>query len=172
MDCHRIHHPALNNKQTERDNKMSNMIAKLPTSSTENAKNLDGDKERVSSYNLIGVSAEGIPIEIIDCRVWMGRSTSASVVYASVWIRDKAKARWYSGYGKAGGYGYHKESAAIAHAIDSAGVEFYGSAYAQSEEVDYSERCYIAGVGQSAMDQAFFAIASALGYDASKCIIV
>lgn len=79
---------------------------------------------------------------------------------------------WYSGHGKAGGYGYHKESAAIAKALDSAGVELYGTAYTGREDVDYTKRCYINGVGQSAVKGALFAIAHALGYPEDKCIIV
>lgn len=120
---------------------MTKMIAKLPTS-IGNAKNLDGDKEHIATYKVVCVSSGGIPVELIDCRVWMGRSSNASVVYASVWIQD------------------------------SAGVELFGSAYTQNEDVDYTKRCYINGVGQSAVKGVLFAIAQAMGYDTSKCIIV
>lgn len=53
--------------------------------------------------------------EIVTCRIyWPG-----SVAYCALWIRGDAVHA--SGTGKAGGYGYWKESAAIADAIYSAG---------------------------------------------------
>ena len=52
--------------------------------------------------------------------------------------------------GKAGGYGYHKESAAIAEAIESAGIAL---------DTD------ISGVGNSAILDALTAIANALGFE-------
>lgn len=38
-----------------------NMIAKLPTISTHNAKNLDGDKERITTYKVVCV----FPLKVI-----------------------------------------------------------------------------------------------------------
>ena len=73
-----------------------------------NAVNYKGQKELVKSYNVITDTLR----EIITVRCYMGRSSSASVVYASIWIN--AHGIHTSGKGQAGGYGYDKTSAAIA----------------------------------------------------------
>ena len=59
--------------------------------------------------------------EIVMARFyWPGRDGGASC-YACVWIRgDESFGR---GGGKAGGYGYHKESAALEEALKRAGVK-------------------------------------------------
>lgn len=78
---------------------------------------------------------------IVDARIyWPG-----SVCYACLWVRGKKG--WCTGSGKAGGYGYHKPSAALGEAIDSAGIEL-------------SE--HISGRGDSAMREAVEAIAKAV----------
>ena len=78
---------------------------------------------------------------IVDARIyWPG-----SVAYAAVWINGDAIHA--SGTGKAGGYGYCKESAALAEALERAGVEL-------------SEN--IAGRGQGAMREAVEAVAKAV----------
>lgn len=78
---------------------------------------------------------------IVDARVYF----PGSVAYACVWIHDdKIHA---SGSGKAGGYGYDKESAAVAEALENAGVTL-------------SEN--IAGVGQHALRDALEATARAV----------
>lgn len=66
----------------------------------------------------------------------------ASVAYCVVWVRDIATA----GCGKAGGYGYHKESAALADAFGDIGVTLDG---------------HIGGRGNSAMTDAIEAVARA-----------
>lgn len=43
--------------------------------------------------------------------------------YAAIWIHDSKTNIWTSGTGSAGGYGYHRPSAAAAEAIKSAGVK-------------------------------------------------
>ena len=82
----------------------------------ENARQPD-NKETVSAYSLV-VSHKGELKEAIVCRVYMGRSRQAREVYACIWVHGIGT--WASGKGSAGGYGYHKESQAIADAIDSA----------------------------------------------------
>lgn len=116
------------------------------------AVNYGVEKELISSWNVVVNSAEGLK-NIITARCYMGRSASASTVYASVWVNGPD--HFTNGTGKAGGYGYHKQSAAIAEAIRSAGIEL---------DKD------IAGVGDSAIEEALEAIASALGFD--NCLIV
>jgi hypothetical protein len=108
-----------------------------------NAVNYKGQKELVKSYNVITDTLR----EIIMARCYMGRSANASTVYASVWINTSEVHT--SGKGKAGGYGYHKESAAIGAAIESAGITL-------DQSID--------GVGDAAIEEALKAIAQALGF--------
>ena len=109
-----------------------------------NAVNYGYKKEMIRTYNVI---TDGLK-EVITVRCYMGRSANASTVYASVWINTSEVHT--SGKGKAGGYGYHKESAAIAAAIESAGI---------SLDTD------ISGVGDGAIKEALSAIANALGFE-------
>ena len=109
-----------------------------------NAKNYADKKETVHTYNVITDGLENV----ITARCYMGRSASASTVYASIWI--KSPGYHSSGKGEASGYGYHKGSAAIGAAIESAGI---------SLDTD------ISGVGNSAILDALTAIANALGFE-------
>ena len=123
----------------------------------ENAKRPD-NKELVSAYSLVVRLPSGDMREVITVSCYMGRSTSASVVYAVLWVRC-ADGHWTSGSGHAGGYGYHKESAAIADAIKSAGIEL------QDLENDRKDHWFdFGGTGTSYYPQVFEAIARAAGY--------
>ena len=115
----------------------------------DNGKNYGHKKELIQTFNVITDTLK----EIITVRCYMGRSASASVVYASLWIT--APDYYSSGTGKAGGYGYHKPSAAIGDAIASAGIGL-------SKD--------ISGVGNGAIHEALGAIAEAMGYN--KFLIV
>jgi hypothetical protein len=91
---------------------------------------------------------------IINAKIYSVPSRMyGSTAYACIWISDKARGKreavYISGGGKAGGCGYHKASAALAAAIDDAGVVLSQS---------------ISGVGDSAMREALGAIAKSLGY--------
>ena len=141
--------------------------ATLPAEETQNARNLGGDKETIERTCLVVFSqAERSRIQkrdaengwrsrgdegfrtVVDARFYMGRSGSASTVYCSIWVHTK-DGKGYSGHGKAGGYGYHKQSAALADAIRSAGIKLAGDP---------------SGCGDSAMRHAMEAIARAAGY--------
>ena len=117
-----------------------------------NAINYGKEKELISTWNVIVDNNDGLR-NIITARCYMGRSANASTMYASIWIYDEK--HHTSGTGKAGGYGYHKQSAAIADAIESA-------------EITLNEN--IAGAGDSVIEQALEAIALALGYE--SCLVV
>ena len=121
-------------------------------STQSNVVNYDKKKELISTWNVIVNSDDGLK-NIITVRCYMGRSTNASTVYASIWVHSTDHQT--SGTSNAGGYGYHKASAAIAAAIESAGVTLNEN---------------IAGAGDSAIEQALEAIAQALGFD--DCLIV
>jgi len=160
------------------------MIAKFTKFNVSNARNYSNEKETTDTYILIGKKPGQDFKELITCRCYMGRSSQASVVYASIWVHGgrvqlKKGAEpveiYVSGKGSAGGYGYHKSSAAIDEAIRSAGIELYGSPYApgktrtrrnggQEEAIDYKRQASISGVGDSAIQDALYAIGEALHY--------
>lgn len=88
-------------------------------------------------------------LTVFDARFYMGRSASASTVYCSVWIHGKDGA-YRSGRGNAGGYGYHKESAAMESALAAAGFRFKES---------------WGGSGEQAMNLAALTVARAIGWN-------
>lgn len=124
----------------------------------ENARHLD-NKELVSAYSLVVRLPSGELREVVTARCYMGRSTSASVVHAVICIRC-ADGHWTSGSGSAGGYGYHKESAALADAVKSAGIKLK-----ELDRTDRPDRWFdFGGTGTSYYPQVFEAIARAAGY--------
>jgi hypothetical protein len=145
------------------------------------AMNHSCSKETTDSWTVYGMGAGPDPVELIDARCWMGRSRQASTVYASIWIHG---GDYRSGRGDAGGYGYHKSSAAMAAAISAAGIELYGSPYTNLEtRWNYDEnraytpaekaaitrrlakkRCYFGGAGDDSTRGALLAIGRALTY--------
>lgn len=126
-----------------------------------NGENLYGSKEQVAAYQAIAYS-RGKFFEPVVIRCWMGRSAQASTVYASIWVNTK-DGRYTSGRGSAGGYGYHKESAAIDAAIASAGIHLFGAVF-PSDNPREKKRRHIDGVGETAIRAAIEAITRAAGY--------
>lgn len=109
------------------------MRAQLIKPDQSNGRNYGGDKELISAYSVIG-TIKGEQREVVTFRAYMGRSASASVVYGSLWVHG---AFHCSGKGSAGGYGYHKKSAALQDAITSAGLQLIGSPYADKKGMHY-----------------------------------
>lgn len=132
----------------------------------QNARRMD-KKETVNQLQVVTLQ-KGEILPICRAEFYMGRSASASVVYCNVWAYMKdGNLPTISGHGSAGGYGYHKESAALADALKSAGVELFGSPYDspdKTERPDLKRRAYIGGCGSSAMESALVALARACGY--------
>lgn len=89
--------------------------------------------------------------EPVTLRIY--RPHNGSTAIACVWIN--AGDAYGCGSGSAGGYGYHKSSAAAQDAFSNAGVEFDAG---------------IAGVGDSAIRSAILAVCARLGFHA--CHIV
>ena len=112
------------------------------------AKNISAirEKEIIKGYKSVIIDGEKAGKELIDVRFYMGRSSSASTVYCLVWIKDDKSGEWYSGKGKAGGYGYDKRSASLADALENAGVIVKG----------------LAGVGETAELETLRALSSYL----------
>lgn len=122
----------------------------------DNAKNMNGEKELVQ--RIVVVDDVGSKRTIVDCRLYMGRSRNASTVYCSIWANGHINNEqlWITGHGKAGGYGYHKPSAAMQHAIAAAGFTLTD---------DNGDSMPIDGRGDEAMHDAAIAIAAALGFN-------
>ena len=108
-----------------------------------NGRSLTPKMEIVAGKSLVALTPEGETREIVSVRWYMGRSRTASVVHCTIWTPEN------SGSGRAGGYGYDKESAAFAEACENAGITLSRD---------------IAGVGESAIREAILAIGRALGY--------
>lgn len=68
-------------------------------------------------YKAICISDDGKMRELVDLRI----GQTASTAYACVWFYNNGCAY---GSGKAGGYGYHRASAAAESAFRSAGMTF------------------------------------------------
>ena len=127
------------------------MKAILPKAVIHNARHLSPEKEKVTQYTVVALKNNEF-CEPVTAMCWMGRSSSASVVYASIWVHGANVE--CSGRGSAGGYGYHKASAAIGEAIEGAGIQL----------TDGSKPAYISGAGDIAIEEALIAIARAAGY--------
>ena len=103
---------------------------KADTRDTYAGKNYSGEKETVNSYTVVAV-VKGRPVDVITCRVYMGRTRNSSTVYATVWLHGKEYHG--SGSGQAGGWGYNKESAAVDTALSMAGVKLSRSIHGTGE---------------------------------------
>lgn len=131
-----------------------------------NGKNYADTKETISTMTLIAPDANGDLCQPIIARFYMGRSRTASTVYCSLWVHGKGVHT--AGHGSAGGWGYHKASAALQEAMCSAGIELTGSPYDSEHEDTKQEPCSISGCGDSAMRSALVAIARAAGFVCDK----
>jgi len=104
------------------------------------------DKETTAIRNVAVIHKGDIKVPV-TVKWFMGRSRDASVVQCCVWVNGAGV--YTSGLGSAGGYGYHKESAAFADALRSANIA-----------VDEG----LSGRGDRAIEDALVAIVRALGY--------
>lgn len=130
--------------------------ATLPAKHTENARNLEPQKERTDSRKLLAF-ADGEFRELVDARWYMARrSDGASPIYCSVWVTDQRGNRYFAGHGKAGGYGYCKLSGAFDEAVTSAGIKLAKNVH---------------GTGMSTVHDAMLAIAVALGYSLDQVTV-
>lgn len=130
-------------------------------------RNLAPQKETLKILRLIARVEERLSV-VVDARFYAARrGDGMSPLYCSVWIRGKDFQT--AGHGSAGGYGYHKMSAALAYALRDAGVHLYGSICVRDVSPDVNDRpADIAGVGDQAMEASLVAIGNALeGVDMS-----
>lgn len=118
-----------------------------------NARNMGEGKETIAAWSLVGIDSDGAPTELAAARWYMSRSGhGASPVYCSVWIHANGHP---SGHGRATGCGYCKRSAALAAAIQSAGITL-------SHDID--------GRGQGHSREALEAIGHSLGHPEARVI--
>ena len=135
-----------------------NRVTKLEPK--QNGRNYGGEKELVSEYKFAALlpkdhySRKRIGT-VITIRCYMGRSRNASTVYASLWAHSRDGEIHLAGHGSAGGYGYHKESAAVNEAFHSAGVTMAAP---------------FDGCGDSTMAVAIEALARKLGWKTGNLI--
>ncbi len=135
------------------ENNGHTMTATLPGKLVHNGKWPD-KKEQVAAYKVLAIwhndAKDSLEIrEPVTARLWMARAASASVCYATIWIGGHANDTEVSlaGHGSAGGWGYHRNSAALQFAIESAGIKL-------DQRID--------GVGDTAIEAALLAIARAV----------
>ena len=123
---------------------MKDLVVTLPTNDAyeRNGINLHDTKELVRAFSYVKNDKE-----IITVRWYMGISSKSSVVYCSIWIN--ASDIYFSGTGKAGGYGYDKYSTSFENACESAGISISPS---------------ISGVGENAIKDVLSEIGGILGY--------
>lgn len=129
---------------------MKNNVSCYPQGNKCNARNYDGPgKRRVNQLRFI---TAGTLETAVDARWWMGIRRGSSVVYCSVWVSPPLTSPLLctSGYAKAGGCGYHMESAALEEAFASAGIQFDTA---------------FGGAGEAAMKAAIEAVAAYLGVE-------
>jgi hypothetical protein len=95
-------------------------------------------KETIANLNAF-VIEDGKIERICDARFYMGRSSSASVVYCNTWFFPKDQSQpTLSGSGQASGWGYDKKSHALCYAMTDAQIEherFAGMGLGQAEVV-------------------------------------
>ena len=134
---------------------MNNITATIPRAARSNGKNMSCQKEMISAMSAVAV-INGKMCEVVVARWYIARkSDGASPVYASIWTYGAGFD--ISGHGRATGYGYHKASAALSEALDSAGIVL-------SERID--------GLGDGASQRALEAIARAIAGDAADILII
>jgi hypothetical protein len=140
------------------------MKAKLPKNNVSNGKYYRG-KEIVNSLSIVVNTRNGLETPI-SVKWFIGKSAGSSVVYCSFWLNGRK--RHIAGHGRAGGGGYHKESAAFQDAISSTGLTLHGDVYGRKVT---RAQCFIGGVGDRAMADAALAMVRALGYTGQYQIV-
>lgn len=99
------------------------MQAIIKTAHAENisnqALNARDKQALIHQYTVLGI-IDGEIRSLAEARIYMGMSRSAERMTAILWVYGK---NYACGSGWAGGYGYHKASAAVDRAIGAAGFD-------------------------------------------------
>ena len=120
-------------------------IKKITPTDGINARSHRRENAFQNSLELVAYSKGSGIVELASLRIYGTQAKN----YACLWVHDRKSGIHCSGSGSAGGYGYHRPSAAAAEAFQSAGIELSK---------------HIGGVGESAMKEALNALAKKLGY--------
>lgn len=90
-----------------------------------NGKNYSGDKRLLSCFTVLaqysGERSNHDVAEVVTVRTYGGIRPGGSRNYVSLWATGYGK--YLAGHGQAGGWGYHRPSAAAQNAFESAGVK-------------------------------------------------
>ena len=113
------------------------------------ARNARDKQALIHQYTVLGI-IDGEIRSLVEARIYMGMSRSAERMTAILWVHGK---NYACGSGWAGGYGYHKQSAAAGRAIGAAGFELDTS---------------ISGAGESALIDGLKAVALAAWPDVDE----
>ena len=129
--------------------------ATLPAGNVMNGRWVD-NKEQFK-FKAVVAFKDGELTQPVTVRWWASRrGDGAGAIWCTTWAHGTHdNGRDYSGHGRATGCGYHKTSAALQAAIDSAGIKL-------AQPID--------GRGDSAEDEALTAIARALGYETTTIV--
>jgi hypothetical protein len=117
----------------------------------------DAGFRRVANMRVEGAMipvAPKFPTGILVAKFY--RAERSHVIHCALWVGDRR------GWGTAGGWGYHKHSAALDEAIRRASIELYGNPYGDGygdEHFPKGEPVHIDGRGVGAMHAALEAIA-------------
>lgn len=129
------------------------------------------DIPMVSAWSLIGRDKDPdtgkfVLRECLTARTYFAhRADGMRPLRACVWVPGcrATGSPYISGRGSASGCGYHKESQALADAIESAGVHLFGDQY-RRDATRNKDRLYFGGTGSSGYREIFEAIARAQGF--------
>jgi len=91
--------------------------------------------ELITRKHGVGLDVDGTIKSFCDIRLFKSKGANSSTVYANVWLFGKdnrhaditGETQHGHGTGKAGGYGYCKQSAAVHNALLNAGLSDYES---------------------------------------------
>lgn len=136
------------------------MKAKITKPGTYNATH-NHERECIGGYTVVARRG-GRMQDAVTVRFEMGRSRSAAVVHAQLWVHGD---NGCSGTGRAWGWGHDKQSAALDRAIRNAGIVLTGDPYGR-EGADFKRNkpCSIHGCGDGSVKIALEAMARAAGF--------
>lgn len=123
-------------------------------------------QEIIGMWQAIVCTIDG-PLRVCVVTLYQSKSQAASVLYASLWARIGEHIET-TGTGKASGNGFHKSSAAIARALDSAGIELYGP----PGHMGQCARIDISGTSDHKIEETLRAIVDAMNYDGAEALII
>lgn len=100
---------------------MTNSVKSFVAQQNMNATIREREENNIKrGYKAICISEDGKLRELVDLRIGQTDTTA----YACVWLHVAGYGTYAHGSGKAGGYGYHRSSAASEEAFYSAGMTF------------------------------------------------